>query len=58
MYWDPYEDEKLESEATPLTQAGTFHLNKNDVVDIYGTPYYFYSSYYSTFTGYLITSDY
>ncbi|XP_060585508.1 uncharacterized protein LOC132741371 [Ruditapes philippinarum] len=39
MYWDPYEDEKLESEATPLTQAGTFHLNKNDVVDIYGSPY-------------------
>ncbi|XP_060595764.1 A disintegrin and metalloproteinase with thrombospondin motifs adt-1-like [Ruditapes philippinarum] len=59
MWYDPYDDDdKFEYGATPLTQSGTFHLNKNDVVDIYGIPYNF-SEYdrTSTFTGYLITPD-
>ena len=60
LYWDPYNDEKNEYEATPLTQSGTFHLNKGDVVivvNVAGTPYLFYGGELSSFTGFLVTPD-
>jgi phage-related protein len=59
LWLDPYDnDDKFEYGATPLTQSGTFHLNKNDVVDIYSTPNYFVNNEMAcTFTGYLITPD-
>ncbi|XP_053383251.1 adhesion G protein-coupled receptor B3-like isoform X2 [Mercenaria mercenaria] len=45
------------NEAYMLTGAGTFHLNRNDVVHVHGVPNYFYNSYNSYFTGFLITPD-
>ncbi|XP_053388670.1 semaphorin-5B-like [Mercenaria mercenaria] len=45
------------NEVYMLTGAGTFHLNRNDVVDVYGVPNYFYSVTDSYFTGFLITPD-
>ncbi|XP_053383247.1 complement C1q-like protein 3 [Mercenaria mercenaria] len=45
------------NEAYMLTGAGTFHLNRNDVVYVYGVPNYFYSGSNSYFTGFLITPD-
>jgi phage-related protein len=55
----PYnKDDKFEYGSTPLTQSGTFHLNKNDVVDIYGIPDPLMTNdKVCTFTGYLITPD-
>jgi hypothetical protein len=59
LWYDPYDgDDKFEYGSTPLTQSGTFHLNKNDVVDIYGIPDHFITNdKICTFTGYLITPD-
>jgi complement C1q subcomponent subunit B len=42
---------------TSLTQSGTFHLNKNDVVYISGTPRDFYDGSDNSFTGFLIKPD-
>ncbi|XP_060595417.1 uncharacterized protein LOC132749606 isoform X3 [Ruditapes philippinarum] len=59
LWLDPYDnDDTFEYGSSPLTQSGTFHLNKNDVVDIYGTPNIFLGRDRTcTFTGYLITPD-
>jgi hypothetical protein len=60
LYWHPYLNESKKSQfgATSLTQSGTFHLNKNDVVDIFGIPNNFDpKSSLGIFTGYLIIPD-
>ena len=57
LFWNPYNDDKNMFESTQLTQSGTFHLDKGDVVYVSGIPNDFYGSYYSTFSGFLITPD-
>ena len=57
LYSNSHDDEKYMTEGTPLTLSGTFHLNKGDVVDIYGIPNHFDGHDCSTFTGFLITPD-
>ncbi|XP_053381978.1 A disintegrin and metalloproteinase with thrombospondin motifs 3-like [Mercenaria mercenaria] len=40
-----------------MSGAGTFHLDQNDIVDVYGIPYNYHNGHYSYFTGFLITPD-
>ncbi|XP_045182704.2 uncharacterized protein LOC123541344 [Mercenaria mercenaria] len=57
MRFKPEDDDNDAFGINMLTAAGTFHLDLNDVVDVYGVPNNFYDSDFSCFSGFLITLD-
>ncbi|XP_053381979.1 A disintegrin and metalloproteinase with thrombospondin motifs gon-1-like [Mercenaria mercenaria] len=57
LHINPEDDNSNEVGAYMLTGAGTYHLDRNDVVYVYGIPNYFYYGSYSYFTGFLIIPD-
>ncbi|XP_045181648.2 uncharacterized protein LOC123540580 isoform X2 [Mercenaria mercenaria] len=57
LVFKPKADDSNEVGVYMLTGAGTFHLDRNDVVYVDSYPEYFYESNWSYFTGFLITPD-